>query len=163
MADAHVTGLPELYRRLQDLPVKYERNVARGALRAGMNVVKPVAQSMARKASGVYAAGLRVGTRTRGGMVTSYLKPSGKHAYLGKWIEFGTRAHNIAAKKGGWLSFMSIFTKEVSHPGARPYPHMRPALDSQAQAALIAIGEYSKRRMEKDGIDTSDIQVRGDE
>lgn len=164
MADVHVSGLPEVYRRMQELPVKYERNIARGALRAGMNVVKPVAQQMARKASGVYAAGLKVGTRARGAVVMSYLKPSGPHAYLGKWLEFGTRPHNIAAKKSGWLSFMGIFRKEVAHPGARPYPHMRPALDSQKQAALVAIGTYSRDRMAtKHGLDTAGIVIEGDE
>ncbi len=159
-----ISGLPELYRTMQELPVKVERNVARGGLRAGMNVVKPVAQAMARKASGVYAAGLKVGTRARAGMVTSNLKPSGPHGYLGKWIEFGTRAHNIAAKKGGWLSFMSIFRKEVAHPGARPFPHMRPALDSQARAAVVAVAEYMKKRIEtKHGLDTAHIMIDGDQ
>lgn len=163
MSDDHVSGLPELYNLMQQIPVKYERNVARGALRAGMNVVKPVAQQMARKASGVYAAGLKVGTRARGGVVTSNLKPSGPHAFLGKWIEFGTHAHNIAAKKNGWLSFMNIFRKEVAHPGARPFPHLRPALDSMAGPAVIAVAQYTKNRLEtKHGLDTSDVRIEGD-
>lgn len=162
--DVEITGLPELYRLMQELPVNYERNIARGALRAGMNVVKPVAQQMARKASGAYAAGFKVGTRARGGVITSNLKPTGPHAFLGKWIEFGTRPHNIAAKKSGWLSFMNIFRKEVAHPGAKPFPHMRPALDSQKQAAVIAVAEYSKNRMAtKHGLDTSGIRIEGDE
>lgn len=162
--DVEISGLPELYKLMQELPVNYERNVARGALRAGMNVVKPMAQQLARKASGVYAAGLKVGTRARGGVVTSNLKPKGPHAFLGKWIEFGTRPHNIAAKKSGWLSFMNIFRKEVVHPGARPFPHLRPALDAQKQAAVIAVAEYSKRVMAtKHGLDTSHILIEGDE
>jgi len=164
MAEIHVKGLAELQKFLDELTPKIERNVMRGALRAGMNVVKPVAQANARKASGVYSAGLKISTRARGGTVTASLKATGPHAFLGKWIEFGTRAHNIAAKLGGWLSFMNVFAKEVAHPGARPFPHMRPALDVQAQNAVIAAAEYMKRRLAtKQGLDTSHITIEGDE
>jgi HK97 gp10 family phage protein len=164
MAEIHVTGLAELQKFLDELPPKLERNVMRGALRAGMNVVKPVAQANARKASGLYAAGLKVGTRARGGRVTASLKATGPHGWLGKWIEFGTKPHNIAARKKGWLAFMNIFAREVAHPGARPFPHMRPALDGQAQNAVIAAAEYMKKRMAtKWGLDTSHIMIEGDE
>ena len=165
MADSvHVKGLDQLNKFLQELPVKVERNVLRGSLRAGMAVVKPVAQANARKASGLYAAGLKISTRARGGRVTASLKATGPHAWLGKWIEYGTRAHNIAAKTNGWLSFGGIFTKSVAHPGARPFPHMRPALDGQAQNAVIAAAEYMKNRLQtREGLDTSNVVIEGDE
>lgn len=163
MADTHVKGLAELNAFLQDLPVKIERNVLRGSLRAGMKVVQPVAKANALKASGLYAAGLKIGTRDRGGKVMAYLKATGPHAYLGRWIEWGTRAHNIAAKGMGWLSFGGIFAKKVAHPGTKPHPHMRPALDSQAQAAVVAAAEYMKKRLAtKHGLDTADIQIGGE-
>src|SRR3990172_10648780 len=116
--ETHVKGLAELQKFLDQLPAKIERNVMRGALRAGMKVVERVAKANIHSVSGLLAEGLKVGTRSRGGTVTAYLKASGKHAFIAKWVEFGTRAHNIAAKKGGWLSFGSIFTKSVEHPGA---------------------------------------------
>lgn len=164
MADVHVKGLKELNDFLQQLSPKIERNVLRGALRSGMNVVKPVAQANARKASGLYAAGLKISTRARGGTVSASLKATGPHAFLGRWIEFGTAAHNIAAKTGGWLSFGGIFVKSVAHPGARPFPHMRPALDSQAGAAVVAAAEYMKKRLaSKHSLDTSHIMIEGDE
>jgi len=162
--ETHVRGLAELQKFMDQLAPKIERNVMRGALRAGMNVVKPMAVANARKASGLYAAGLKVGTRARGGRVTANLKATGPHAYLGRWIEFGTRAHNIAAKTGGFLSFGGIFTKSVAHPGARPYPHMRPALDANAAAAVQAAAEYMKARLaSKHGLDTSGVVLEGDE
>lgn len=160
----HVKGLKALNDLLQTLPVKIERNVLRGSLRAGMNVVKPVAQANARKASGLYAAGLKVGTRARGGQVTASLKATGKHAHLGPWLEFGTRPHRIVAKDSGGLSFGGIFARSVQHPGARPFPHMRPALDSQAPAAVVAAAEYMKKRLAtKNGLDTSHIMIESDE
>ena len=164
MADVHVTGLSELQKFLDELPVKIEKNIMRGALRAGMNVVKPVAQANAHKVSGLMAAGLKVGTRVRVGTVTASLKATGPHGFLAKWVEFGTRAHNIASKTGGWLSFGGIFAKSVAHPGARPFPFMRPALDGQAQNAVIAAGEYIKNRLAtKEGLDTSAVLIEGDE
>jgi hypothetical protein len=149
---------------MDTLAPRIEKNVMRGALRAGMNVVKPMAVANARKSSGVYASGLKVGTRARGGRVTASLKATGPHAYLGRWIEFGTRAHNIAAKVNGWLSFGGIFTKSVAHPGARPFPHMRPALDANATAAVQASAEYMRTRLAtKHGLDTSGVVLEGDE
>jgi HK97 gp10 family phage protein len=165
MADKrHVKGLDELQKFLDQLTPKIEANVMRGALRAGMNVVKPIAQSNVNSVSGELARGLKVGTRKRGSRVISNLKATGPHRSIAHLVEFGTRAHNIAAKAKGWLSFKNVFAKSVDHPGARPKPFMRPALDGQAQAATIAAGEYVKNRLAtKHGLDTRHINIEGDE
>jgi HK97 gp10 family phage protein len=164
MAEVQIKGLDELLKFMDQLPPKIEANVARGALRAGMNVVKPVAQRNIHSVSGELAKGLMVGTRRRGSKVTSNLKATGKHRSVAHLVEFGTRPHNIAAKFRGWLSFMNIFRKEVHHPGARPKPFLRPALDSQAQSAVRAVAEYTKHRLAtKHGLDTAHIKVEGDE
>ncbi len=165
MADlVHVKGLDELLKFMDQLPAKIEGNIARGALRAGMNVVKPIAQAKIHSISGELAKGLKIGTRRRGFLVTANLKATGPHRSIAHLVEFGTSAHNIAAKSGGWLSFMNIFRKEIAHPGARPRPFMRPALDGQAQAAVVATAEYIKNRLAtKEGLDTSHIMIEGDE
>lgn len=164
MADTtHVKGLDQLNAFLQQLPVKIERNVLRGSLRAGMNVVKPVAQSSIHSVSGALAKGLKVGTRARGGTVTANLRATGPHRYIAHLVEFGTRPHRIAAK-GKSLFFGGVFAKSVDHPGARAKPFLRPALDGQAQAAVIAAAEYMKERLAtKEGLDTSHIMIEGDE
>jgi hypothetical protein len=36
---------------------------------------------------------------------------------------------------------------------------MRPALDSKSGAALVAVGEAIKRRLTKEGINASDVEV----
>lgn len=169
MADVHITGLEELNDFLKALPVKIERNVLRGALRAGAakELLPEVQANVAKNGSiktGEYIAGLRVGTRSRGGVVTAYVKAGGKHAYLGPWLEFGVKAHNIAAKVGGWLSFGGIFAKSVAHPGIRPRPHFRPALDSRGTAAVVVAAEYMRERLAtKEGLDTAGITIAGDE
>jgi hypothetical protein len=41
---------------------------------------------------------------------------------------------------------------------------MRPALDAQASAAVVAAAEYMKDRLAtKHGLDTSDVVIEGDE
>lgn len=164
MADtAHVKGLADLQKFLDTMPAKMERNVMRGALRAGMNVVKPAAQANIRSVSGLLAKGLKISTKAKGGTVTASLKATGPHGWLARFVEFGTRAHKIAARKVPSLWFGGFFVKSVQHPGARPKPFMRPALDSQAQNATVAAGNYIKGRLAtKHGLDTADITIGGD-
>lgn len=159
----HIKGLSDLQKFMDQLTPKMEANVMRGALRAGMNVVKPIAQSNIHSVSGELAAGLKIGTRRRGGVVTANLKATGPHRFIAHLVEFGTTAHNIAARTG-WLSFGGIFAKAVPHPGAKPHPFMRPALDAMAGAAVVASAEYIKTRLAtKEGLDTSAVLIQGDE
>lgn len=158
----HVTGLDELQKFLDQLPAKLEANVMRGALRAGMNVVKPVAQANIHSVSGELAKGLTVSTRRRGGTVWAYLKTKGKHGMVGRWLEFGTVAHEIMTRRAKALLFGGIYRKDVHHPGNKPKPFMRPALDSQATAAVVATGNYIKERLaSKNGLDTSAVIIKG--
>lgn len=164
MADIHVTGLKELQAFLDQLPAKLERNVMRGALRAGatkelLPEVQANLLSEGAVKTGELIAGLKVKTGARGGKVTASVIATGPHAYIGKWIEYGVKAHKIAVKTG-WLFFGGIFAKVVQHPGLRPRPFMRPALDRAGSAAVVAAANYMKERLEaKNGLDTADIQV----
>lgn len=162
----HVKGLSELNALLQSLPVKIEKNILRGAVRAGAKIVLPTAQQNIHKVSGELAKGLKIGTRAKGNKVTGYIKTSGKHGYLGHFLEFAVKPHSIKAKGRGWLSFGGIFRRAIEHPGWAKGKHafMRPALDQQASAATVAAGNYIKQRLaSKQGLDTSYIMVEGDE
>lgn len=165
MADIHIKGLSELQKYLDTLPAKIEKNVVRGAMRAGMKVVLPVVQSMVPTKTGLLKAGLKLGTRSRGGRVTAYVKATGPHAYLARWMEYGTKAHRISGRKGGFLSFGGKVVKAVDHPGIKdPKKFMRPALDSQAGAAVVAAAQYMKARLaSKHGIDTADVVIGGED
>ena len=164
MSEVHVTGLSDLQKFLDELPAKIERNIMRGALRAGMNQIKPVAQANVSKVSGLLAAGLKVGTRSKNGTVFATLRTTGKHAFVARWVEFGTKPHKIEPKKAKALTLGGMRFQSVQHPGARPRPFLRPALDQQAQAAVIAAAEYMKERLAtKQGLDTSAVLIEGDE
>lgn len=140
MSEVHVKGLAELQKILDTFPVKVEKNIMRGALRAGAKVVQQEAKLNARVLSGEMQRGIKIGTNVRRGVVIASVKAKGPHGPLAHLHEFGT--------KRGVLS--------------RPF--MRPALDSQAQAAVVASGNYIKARLaNKFGLDASYIMVEGDE
>ena len=153
MSETHVKGLADLQKFLD----------MRGALRAGMKPIVAAAKENAAVASGKLRDGLKVYTRIKNGVVTAKLRTTGKHAFIALWIEFGTSAHRIKGKKGGYLAIGGGYYKSVEHPGIKARPFMRPAIDGQAQNAVVAAAEYMKKRLEnKHGLDTSDVVIEGE-
>ena len=170
MADTtHVKGLDELQKLLDTLPAKMEANVMRGALRAGMNPIKAEAKQLlaahGNVVSGQIRDGLKVSVRSQGGKILARLRVRGKHAFIAYWLEFtGAKPHEIKPKKRKSLFIAGLFGEIVHHPGFRPKPFLRPALDGQAQRAVIAVGEYIKNRLAtKNGLDTSGIDIEAGE
>ena len=163
MSNVHIKGGAELNKFLQQLPAKIEQSVLRGALRAGANVVMAEAKANVPVDSGQLRDGLKVSTSSRRGRVTAKVKATGKHAFIAPWLEYGTAAHKITAKKGKGLFFGGLFVKGVQHPGSRPKPFMRPALDGRAQDAVVAAAQYMKRRLAtKNGLDTSSVEIEAE-
>lgn len=165
MADTrHVKGLDQLQKLLDALPAKMEANIMRGGLRAGAMVMREEVRITAPRRTGTLAAGVKVSTRSRQGTVSAVVKTTGKHAYLAPWLEYGTAAHKITPKRAKSLFLGGMFVSGVDHPGSRPKPFMRPALDTKATAALVAVGEYVKKRLTKAGMDqASEVRLEVDE
>lgn len=155
----NVKGLAELQAFLDQLPAKMEANIMRSAMRAGANVILKEARANVPAKTGLLRAGLRVSTNSRRGVVKATIRAGGKHAYIGKFVEYGTAAHFIKPKKAKSLFIAGIMRNGVDHPGAAPKPFMRPALDSQAQAALVAVGEAIKKRLNKQGLNASGVDL----
>lgn len=148
---------------LDYVPVALARNVVRGGLRSGMTVIRTDARGRVHSISGELAKGLTVGTRIRDGRVTASLKTKGKHGRVGHLVEFGTRPHAIMAKVKAGLSFAGVVVAKILHPGAKPKPFMRPALE-RAPAALVATGLYMREKLAtKAGLDTAYIKIEADE
>lgn len=166
-----VKGLSELQRFLDTLSSKVEANIIRGALRAA---AKPIADEarqnapvgepseIAKRKYKVYAGSLRDSIRVSGridarkGVVTAKVVAGGKSRKTGanvfhaNFAEFGTRPHSLSRKNKGTMH----------HPGTSPKPFMRPAIDSKAGEAVVAAGEYIKRRLaSKYGLDVSEINI----
>lgn len=182
MTDIHVTGLADIQKFLDTLPAKLEANIMRGALRAGVKPIKEAATQMCpvgapsaegkrlyRLHQGSLRDSIRISTRINGQTVTASVKVGGKtkaagDVFYAHMIEFTGAVSHVIAKRGGMLAFMGIFRKSVNHPGMKRQAFMRPALDQQAQAAVIAAAEYMKKRLAtKEGLDTSDVLIEGDE
>ena len=182
MSDVRVKGLAELQRFLDQLPAKLEANVMRGALRAGVQPIKAAAVSACpvgppsasgAKKYGLYAGALRdsirISSRRKLGQVSAAVKVGGKRKGVNVWyahlVEFtGARQHAIKGRLFGSLFIGGAFVNAVDHPGMRPRPFLRPALDAQAQSAVVAAGEYIKTRLAtREGLDTADIVIEEEE
>lgn len=186
--DTTVKGLSELQAFMDKLPAKVEANILRGALRAGMRKVLPVARSKINNVSGLLAAGLGMSTRLKDGQATCTIYTAGPHGYIGRFLEFGVRAHFISVQENekninrklsvrrGRVVRESMRTinrrtliigsnfvgPTVWHKGIAKgrYAFMRPALDQQAGAAVLAAAEYMRKRLEtKEGMDTAEIDI----
>lgn len=184
--DIHVKGLEDLQKALDQLPAKLEANVMRGALRYAMKPVKDKAAINIDSKSGELAKGLRIYTRIKNGVVKSVLATRGMSGYKALWVEYGTRPHLISVQedekkinyrrsvKLGKLVRESMTTINrrsleigrnfvgpvVEHPGAKPKPFLRPALDSEGQNVVLRAADYIRARLlKKHGIDTSHINL----
>lgn len=169
-------GGPELLKVLDLFPENIQRNVLRGALRAGAKPIQQRAKALARRKSGAMADGIIVGSRTEAGQPRGYVKLKGPHAYIGVFIEWGVRMHLIKASeedrnaigritRRGWRRFgigtvnkmlkrgslkigKDFVGPVVQHPGHRAMPFMRPALDQGATEAIQTAGAYIARRVQ---------------
>lgn len=99
------------------------------------------------------------------------VKVSYENAYYAAWVEYGTAAHKIGVKYAKSLILRpnaratsgfakrwmrdGILVEGVDHPGSSPHPYMRPALDSRAQEALLAVGKAIKKRLTKQGLEAA--------
>lgn len=176
MAEIKTKGLAELQKILNQLPAKIEANIMRGALRAGLGPVRDAAKTNVESVSGALASTIRVSTKLdrKNKHVVASLKAGAtktKKVYWAHFVEYGTRPHKISARtKDGRKRPLKIDGRyvgsSVDHPGAKPKPFMRPAMDDNAGAAVTAAAGYIKRRLAtKHGIDTPDIEagIEGDD
>jgi HK97 gp10 family phage protein len=158
MTEINVTGLKELAQFLDELPTKLQKNVVRGAMRAGLKPVLVDAKAGAAFATGALRDGLKISTASKGGVVTGSIKAKGEHGFLAQFVEYGTGASRTKAllkPRRKW---------PANRPGQPARPFMRPALDSQATAAVVAAAEYMKDRLAtKHGLDTADVLIEGDD
>lgn len=112
-----VKGVDQVARMLAAIagaitPAKQRQNRKR-ALRPTVAAAKRIVQ----KKSGKLAASLGVAEKDRNTTAVGPIKGR-KHATVGHLVEFGTAPHWQPNRFGG-----------IMHPGARPYPFMRPAHD----------------------------------
>ena len=152
-------GGAELQAFLQQLPAKIEKNVMRGALRAGAKVIQQAVREKAPIHRGILRESIKLKTSSRNGVVSARIVIGDKKSFYAHFVEFGTKAHTITAKKGGLIFFNGVFRESIDHPGARAEPFARPAMDESQGQALLAATQYIKKRLtQKHGFDIPDIE-----
>lgn len=153
MSELHIEGLAALERALEQLPDKIERNIVRGALRAGSKVFLTEARRRVPKKTGKLAKSLRISVRkVRGGLVAT-TKAGNKEAFYAHMVEYGTAAHLIKPINGKALLLAGANFEKVRHPGAAAHPFMRPAFDLGARNAVLAYAAYMRKRLTKAGVE----------
>jgi len=170
MEKTEILGLKELEQALSVFPVKFEKAVMRGAVRAGTNVFLKRAKSLVPTESGDLKRSLRVSSaKAPRGTVKARLtaggsrKKGGKSVYYASMVEFGTgsfysgigrkskrRPYKISGKTKKGLTLGNEIRTEVMHPGIKPQPFMRPALDGGQNEAIQAMADYIKTRIGKE-------------
>lgn len=145
-----IKGAKELYDQLQQLPAKIERNVMRGAIRAGALIIEEEAKRQVPVKSGALRDSVRVSVRAVRGRVFATIRAGNDKAFYAHFVEFGTAAHEERPQGAKSLFFAGLNRTIVEHPGAQPRPFMRPALDAKAQSAIDAVADYVRTRLPKE-------------
>lgn len=152
MADEHIRGGRELAQFLGALPVKLEKNIMRSASRAGANVFKAEAKLTVAVDEGALRDSIRVSVKVKRGVIVASVKAGGKKAPHAHLVEFGTAPHKIEPANAGALAIAGQPVRSVDHPGAKPSPFMRPALDAKSSEAVEAVAAQIRKRLTKEGI-----------
>lgn len=153
-----VSGGAEIARALESFSANVERNMLRGAMRAGAQVIQEEAKARVPKNTGALRDSLRVQTGAKGGKVFAYVKAGRSKKKDDPWyahlVEYGVKPHVIIAgggtKKGKALAAGArILGEKVDHPGAQAKPFLRPAFSTKAQSAIDTIADYLRKRIAK--------------
>lgn len=130
-----IEGAKELDRALKQMGPKFEKRIAKGAVRAGATVIAKQAKLNAPVESGTLRKSIKVVSRSRrvGDAVASVATRSGK-----KWASRGMNA---------WYAGKVEFGAPGIGIDAKPF--LRPALDAKAPEAIKAMSEYIQKRIAK--------------
>jgi hypothetical protein len=171
-------GKSDVQRFMAGLPEQIVSKLLVGAGRAGGKVIADEAKE--RTTSQDVADNIVVRTKRDGDrIIVRITVKKGFALSVGNWLEWGTSAHFIsvdASQRGGKsvrrinelgdhqsLMINGKFVGEtVYHPGARPHPFLRPALDLKEGEAISMAQSYINARITPAGIVGTADQGDGD-
>ncbi len=140
-------GVDKLTAAIKKALVTHKEVEVRKALRRGAMMIVDAAKAKAPSDTGLLKQSIKILPKWSKDPTGLYVAPrvtkrrrkSGEKGkildggpYYAHWVEYGTAAHNLGFKG----KFVEV--KGAGHKGARPKPYMRPAYDTQGQAALNA-------------------------
>ncbi|WP_313534395.1 HK97 gp10 family phage protein [Sphingomonas sp.] len=158
-----VRGRDTVNRFFAELPKEIETKLLRGAGRAGGKVIADDARERALAEEIRDDLVLKTSSRDGRIVVKITVKPGWGYS-LGVWQEWGTEPHfirvaenqrqgrsigriNQLAKAGSLVIGGRFVGETVHHPGARPSPFLRPALDLRGADAIAAAQAYINSRI----------------
>lgn len=166
-----VRGKAEVNSFMKGIPAQMT-SVLRGAARAGANVVADEIKE--KTPSELVRDNVRIRTKAESDQIRVRIDVKDRWARsIGIWLEYGTDPHFISvdesqrggrsvgrintlakdADKGHSLLIGGEFVgTTVFHPGARPHPAFRPALDTKEAEAINAAQAYIGTRISRAGI-----------
>jgi HK97 gp10 family phage protein len=146
-----IKGADQIGKALAEFTDKIKVNAIRGGARAGAKAIAAAVKATVPVDSGALKKTVRVSSRARGDMVTGAVKIGNKDAWYAHLIEFATAAHIIKPRRKRALAMRGGgMATTIHHPGTPERPFIRPALVSQAQPALLAMGAYIRARLAKE-------------
>lgn len=177
---ARVRGRAEVSRYLRELPADLTK-VLRGAARAGGDVIAEEAKVRSRSdyvSENIVANAQIEADHIR---VTVTVKP-GFARSLAIWMEYGTSPHFITVddqvrqgrtarriNRNGDAAFKATLVingkpvgTTVHHPGAQPFPFLRPARDAKARDAVSAAQAHINSRISNGTVLTDGDAEEGD-
>jgi HK97 gp10 family phage protein len=153
--DETIVGGRQLDDLLQTLPAKMQKNINRSALRAGAATLLPEVKSRIPVDSGQLQASARITTRAKGATVSASVKVGNFVAWYAHLVEYGTQSHVERARDGA-MQFSGVTVREVNHPGTRPQPFMRPAIDHAFPQVIAAVTAKIRQRLNQQGLNVPD-------
>jgi hypothetical protein len=169
-----MTGRAAASSYIAKLPEQITR-VLQGAGRAGGRVIADEAKSRSQSQEVADAIVVRTRSKDHRIVVRVTVKPGWTYS-LALWSEYGTSPHFISVddqqREGLGLRRINAKVREASgdgslviggkfvgstvfHPGARPHPAFRPALDTKEGEAVKAAQAYINARVSRAGISVS--------
>lgn len=157
-----VRGKSDVRAFIAVIPEQLTTRVLRGAGRAAANVIANEAKD--RSISDEVSGAIKVATSVTDGLIIAKVQVKGRGAYIAPWLEYGTDPHFISVderqregksvarinrdvKEGSLVIGGQFVGSTVWHPGARPNPFLRPALDIKEADAIRAAQQYISSRV----------------
>jgi hypothetical protein len=162
---AKAVGLADLTSYLGDLAAGLAPKVVASGLRAGAKVIADEARAECRSEEVRETIGV-VG-RSETGIAVAKVQTAGPGAYKAPWLEFGTDPHliqvheedrvavstaNRAARRSSLVIGGHFVGPVIEHPGANPFPFLRPAADRRIDDAVTAMRDEIARRATPRGL-----------
>ena len=163
-------GAAAVRQLIANTPAQLDK-VLRGAGRAAAKVVADEAKLRSRSAE--VSGSLKIRTSAKDGRIIAKVQSRGPGSYIAPWLEYGTAPHFISVddsqRQGRSIGRINHLAKEdghshslviggkfvgatVFHPGAHPYPFLRPALDAKEGEAVAKAQSYINARVRRSGI-----------